>query len=135
MDDPGNGRKRGRVAMDLDITSTSTHEALDDDHLLASMTASQPSTYPNSHDLSPSKESCCDDINEEEEEDILKRYTHKNGQFSSCKRMDALSWDDYFMSIAFLSAQRSKDPNTQVGACIVNEFKQIVGMIYTPMNT
>ena len=29
-------------------------------------------------------------------------------------------WDDYFMSVAFLSAMRSKDPSTQVGACIVN---------------
>ena len=35
-------------------------------------------------------------------------------------RTSILSWDDYFMSIAFLSAMRSKDPSTQVGACIVN---------------
>lgn len=36
------------------------------------------------------------------------------------KRMDYLSWDEYFMSVALLSAQRSKDNHTQVGACIVN---------------
>jgi dCMP deaminase len=36
------------------------------------------------------------------------------------KRKDYLKWKDYFMGIADLSAQRSKDPNTQVGACIVN---------------
>jgi deoxycytidylate deaminase len=38
----------------------------------------------------------------------------------SGKRSGYLSWDDYFMAVALLSAQRSKDPNTQVGACIVN---------------
>ena len=37
------------------------------------------------------------------------------------KRNDYLSWDEYFMGIALLSAQRSKDPGTQVGACIVGE--------------
>ncbi len=41
-----------------------------------------------------------------------------------------LSWDEYFMSIAKLSAMRSKDPSTQVGACIVNEKKRIVGIGY-----
>ncbi len=46
------------------------------------------------------------------------------------KRHDYLSWDDYFMGVAFLSAQRSKDPNTQVGACIVNPDKKIVGIGY-----
>ena len=46
------------------------------------------------------------------------------------KRPDALSWDDYFMSVAFLSAMRSKDPSTQVGACIVNPDKRIVGIGY-----
>jgi hypothetical protein len=45
------------------------------------------------------------------------------------KRKDPLSWDDYFMSVAFLSSMRSKDPSTQVGACIVNEEKRIVGKL------
>ena len=45
-------------------------------------------------------------------------------------RANALSWDDYFMSVAFLSSMRSKDPNTQVGACIVNSEKRIVGIGY-----
>lgn len=36
------------------------------------------------------------------------------------KRQDYISWDDYFMGIALLAAKRSKDPNTQVGACIVS---------------
>ena len=46
------------------------------------------------------------------------------------KRDDYISWDEYFMGLACLSSMRSKDPNTQVGACIVNEFNQIVGIGY-----
>jgi dCMP deaminase len=46
------------------------------------------------------------------------------------KRSDYLSWDDYFMAVALLSAQRSKDPNTQVGACVANEQNKIVGVGY-----
>ncbi len=46
------------------------------------------------------------------------------------KRADYISWDEYFMGVALLSAQRSKDPNTQVGACIVNSDKKIVGVGY-----
>ena len=46
------------------------------------------------------------------------------------KRPDALCWDDYFMSVAFLSSMRSKDPSTQVGACIVSPDKRIVGIGY-----
>lgn len=41
-----------------------------------------------------------------------------------------ISWDEYFMAVALLSAKRSKDPNTQVGACIVNEDKRIVSTGY-----
>ncbi|MGF2411541.1 deoxycytidylate deaminase [Ferruginibacter sp.] len=46
------------------------------------------------------------------------------------KRQDYISWDEYFMGVALLSARRSKDPNTQVGACIVNEKNKIVGAGY-----
>lgn len=46
------------------------------------------------------------------------------------KRDNVLSWDQYFMSMAHLSAKRSKDPNTQVGACIVNPMKRVVGLGY-----
>lgn len=45
-------------------------------------------------------------------------------------RENYINWDDYFMGIALLSAMRSKDPNTQVGACIVNEDKRIIGVGY-----
>ena len=37
------------------------------------------------------------------------------------KREDYISWDEYFMGVAILAAKRSKDPNTQVGACIVDK--------------
>lgn len=46
------------------------------------------------------------------------------------KREHYLKWEDYFMGVALVSGQRSKDPNTQVGACIVNEDKRIVGVGY-----
>ena len=46
------------------------------------------------------------------------------------KRHDYINWDDYFMAIAQLSAKRSKDPSTQVGSCIVNNKKRIIGMGY-----
>ncbi len=51
------------------------------------------------------------------------------------KRDDYLSWDEYFMGIALLSAQRSKDSNTQVGACIVNQEHKIVSVGYNGMPT
>ncbi len=46
------------------------------------------------------------------------------------KKADYLSWDEYFMGIAYLSAMRSKDPSTQVGACIIDEDKKIIGIGY-----
>lgn len=46
------------------------------------------------------------------------------------RREDYLSWDEYFMSIAKLSAMRSKDPSTQVGACIVSSDNRILSIGY-----
>ncbi|MCR5718458.1 MAG: dCMP deaminase family protein [Oscillospiraceae bacterium] len=51
------------------------------------------------------------------------------------KRRDYISWNEYFMGIASLSAQRSKDSNTQVGACIVNSENKIVSVGYNGMPT
>ncbi|MCH3918635.1 MAG: dCMP deaminase family protein [Spirochaetia bacterium] len=51
------------------------------------------------------------------------------------KRSDYISWDEYFMGVAMLSAFRSKDPNTQVGCCIVNPQKKIVGVGYNGFPT
>jgi len=46
------------------------------------------------------------------------------------KREDYISWDEYFMGVAHLSGMRSKDPNTQVGACIVSPDNKILSMGY-----
>lgn len=46
------------------------------------------------------------------------------------KRKNYISWDEYFMAIAKLSAMRSKDPNTQVGACIVSDDNRILSIGY-----
>jgi len=51
------------------------------------------------------------------------------------KRTDYLSWEEYFMAVAQLSAMRSKDPNTQVGACIVNRNRRIIGIGYNGFPT
>ncbi|CAA7396256.1 unnamed protein product [Spirodela intermedia] len=50
--------------------------------------------------------------------------------FDPSKRKGYLSWDDYFMALAFLSAKRSKDPNRQVGACLVSQDGIILGIGY-----
>ncbi len=47
--------------------------------------------------------------------------------------MDVINWDEYFMGIALLSAKRSKDPSTQVGACIVDEDNKVVSIGYNGM--
>ena len=49
------------------------------------------------------------------------------------KRKDYISWDEYFMGLSLLSAQRSKDNNTQVGACIVSQDNKILSIGYNGM--
>ncbi|MBO4877901.1 MAG: dCMP deaminase family protein [Ruminococcus sp.] len=51
------------------------------------------------------------------------------------KRTDYINWDEYFMGIAILSAERSKDNSTQVGACIVSRDNKIVSVGYNGMPT
>jgi len=46
------------------------------------------------------------------------------------KREDYINWDEYFMGVAHLSGYRSKDPNTQVGCCIVSDNNKILSMGY-----
>lgn len=48
----------------------------------------------------------------------------------SGKRQDYITWDEYFMGVAMMSGMRSKDPSTQVGACIVSEDNKILSMGY-----
>ena len=49
------------------------------------------------------------------------------------KRTDYINWDEYFIGIAMLAARRSKDPNTQVGACIVSQDNIIISTGYNGM--
>lgn len=49
------------------------------------------------------------------------------------KRLDYISWDEYFMGIALLSAERSKDPNTRVGCCIASKDNIILSVGYNGM--
>ncbi len=49
---------------------------------------------------------------------------------SGRKRTDYISWNEYFMGVAELSGMRSKDPNTQVGCCIVSADNKILSMGY-----
>ena len=51
------------------------------------------------------------------------------------KRTDYISWDEYFMGVAKMSGMRSKDPNTQVGACIVSQDNKILSMGYNGFPT
>ena len=51
------------------------------------------------------------------------------------KRKDYITWDEYFMGVAILSGMRSKDPNTQVGACIVSADNKILSMGYNGFPT
>lgn len=46
------------------------------------------------------------------------------------KRLDYINWDEYFMSLAIISSMRSKDPNTQVGACIVDVNNNVLSLGY-----
>lgn len=66
--------------------------------------------------------------------EIVQHHEHQQSPasdpFDPAKRKGYLSWDDYFMAIAFLSAQRSKDPNRQVGACLVSQSGVILGIGY-----
>ncbi len=48
----------------------------------------------------------------------------------SGKREDYICWDEYFMGVAQLSGMRSKDPSTQVGACIVSRDNKLLSMCY-----
>ena len=51
-------------------------------------------------------------------------------QISSGKRLDVISWDEFFMSVAIAAQRRSKDPNTQVGACIASTNHRILSVGY-----
>ena len=48
------------------------------------------------------------------------------------KRKDYLKWDEYFMGLAVMASLRSKDPNTQVGCCLVDDDNRILSHLRSP---
>lgn len=62
-------------------------------------------------------------------------FSEQSDRDGAMKREDYISWDEYFMGISKLSGMRSKDPNTQVGACIVSEDNKILSMGYNGFPT
>lgn len=70
-----------------------------------------------------------EEIETEEEKAEFEKWRSEHQIFEQ-QRTDYLSWDEYFMAIAKLSAMRSKDPNTQVGACIVCQDNRILSIGY-----
>lgn len=80
-------------------------------------------------------QSCPTDTNSETTREILRLLTHTE-RVPKCEtetRVNHISWHEYFMSVAQLAAKRSKDPSTQVGACIVTEQNKIVATGYNGM--
>ena len=69
------------------------------------------------------------EIETKKEKEEFENWKAKH-QIIEKQRINNLSWDEYFMSIAKLSAMRSKDPNTQVGACIVDSNNRILSIGY-----
>jgi len=63
-------------------------------------------------------------------ENLGSKNAKDNSSPKNTKRENYISWNDYFMGIALLSAERSKDPNTQLGACIVDPDRKIIGIGY-----
>ena len=51
-------------------------------------------------------------------------------EINNKQRKEYLSWDEFFMGVAILASERSKDPNTQVGACIVSADNRILSVGY-----
>lgn len=70
------------------------------------------------------------EVEEEERSDAIETTEESAVASQSQKRQDYLHWDDYFMATALLSAKRSKDPVTQVGACIVDNHNRIIAIGY-----
>lgn len=69
------------------------------------------------------------EIETESEKEEFEQWKQKH-QVLEAERTDNISWDEYFMSICLLSALRSKDPNTRVGACIVSKDNRILSIGY-----
>lgn len=83
---------------------------------------------PNDQMRNNAMNSTCSTTTSAPEEDLPGTSSDNNR-----KRQSYLTWEQYFMGVALISAERSKDPDTQVGACIVNQDNRICGMGYNGM--
>ena len=91
------------------------------------MNRENPPPTPNTK--TTTKEKTIEDILLKEANYTVPSVTATN-DIKNSKRLEYLSWNEYFMSVALLSAQRSKDPSRQVGSCIVNQDNRIIGIGY-----
>ncbi|KAM7483455.1 hypothetical protein LguiB_008038 [Lonicera macranthoides] len=98
----------------------------------ASATAIQLFFNPRTRTYNKNNNKCCSAFDSESNGVVQSRKSTSSSHnpFDPSKRKGYLSWDDYFMAIAFLSAERSKDPNRQVGACLVSQDGIILGIGY-----
>ncbi|XP_024522792.1 uncharacterized protein LOC9640848 [Selaginella moellendorffii] len=118
-----------KIQKAVGFTSATSDEHSHADNNNGSWTCIQVSRDKNSSTTVDVEETQAAAVTGDEEIDIDNRPGLPD-PFSATKRKGYLSWDDYFMSIAFLSAQRSKDPIRQVGACLVSQDYVILGIGY-----
>jgi dCMP deaminase len=114
------------------LAPTTVETTLTADDAATGSSRSRSSNEEGDHDgKAPTPSATTTTIPEETLQLLWKEAKH-DPRTSNChkKRNDYISWQDYFMAMAFLTAKRSKDPNTQVGACIVNAQNRIVGLGY-----
>lgn len=107
-----------RIMLQMAGVKTRAHAAVQDQVELVFSTSDPPmDDTPLSDSTKNAKEEDCSIF--ERNLQLVQKEANLEVPKTPTKRLDFLSWDDYFMWMAFLTAKRSKDPNTQVGACIV----------------
>lgn len=112
-------------------TSSGSHEECNQNIATTSVPATDLNDHPSSSSSSSSSS-----LHNKEYLKLLYKEAHgynpsATTTTTTCQKSENyLDWDDYFISMAFLSALRSKDPHCQVGACIVNNDHRIIGIGY-----
>jgi dCMP deaminase len=107
--------------IDLDLSVTNVPNSIPKDELIPSSIQSSSLSQP---------PPLCTQQNSELLDLLWREAQWVPSSSSSVRRHEVLSWEDYFMAMAFLTAKRSKDPNTQVGACVVSRQKIILALGY-----
>ena len=117
--------KRVKIAHEL-VTPASSQSSL------AETTCTHPTPSPSNMPTSHSPYSLATPMSQEEIRSLLLKEANYDCELEkdTPKREEYLSWDDFFMSVALLSAMRSKDPNIPTGACIVDDEYRVIGIGY-----